>query len=147
MALGLGPIAHTVDKWRDDVLSEWLKCPPWIVDCGRCKKVLPDQTITDGYVWTDSKLADQICKARGISRERFVRSMCVPKPSVIANIVYCDELKKAFGDISDIEGFDKNGILHLPKGAGLLFPKKEQGQIIGAEFYRLSRVLRPKEKK
>ncbi|MBX3288354.1 MAG: hypothetical protein KF855_03320 [Acidobacteria bacterium] len=98
-------------------------------------------------VWhTHSALADELIEARGSTRRKLIESMAFPKPTYVENLIYCDELKKTFGDVSDVQGFDGRGVFELPKGHGLLIPNSRNGQIVELTFYRLSELLKAKVK-
>lgn len=96
------------------------------------------------YAW-DAKLITQICEAKGITRERFIRSMTAPKPSRVQGLVYYHELQDRFGDISDVKGFE-GGPIQWPNGWGAIVPIRENGEIVELKFYRLRELLKPKQR-
>lgn len=83
----------------------------------------------------------RICEARGVRRLDVMRTTA-PKPSTIENWVYCAELREKYGDLSSIVGFDTNGNLRLPRGAGIIGPVREDGEIVRINFWPYSRLFR-----
>lgn len=91
-----------------------------------------DVYATVDYVWTDQPVVDEICKAWGISRARFIRSMAAPKPGYIAHLVFNDELIK--------RGLEP--LPQQPKGQGLLIPERDGKKIIGINFRTMKEILK-----
>lgn len=128
MALGL-PCQHTDDMFWADYYAAWHRTS---VLCS-CRKLTVAHV---EYVWTGEKLVDEICAAKGITRERFIRSMAAPKPSRIAHLIYNDELMTHFGKT----------LPDWPKGQGLIIPRWENKQIVEIKFYPLRELLKPRMK-
>lgn len=127
MANGLFPVSfrYTDEVLRDDVLGE-----PGVI--------YP--------AWDDfERDLQRILEARGMTRRQFMSKGAVPVPSFIANLVYSSELRKIYGDLTGIEGFDAKGNYVLPKRAhGLLYPVKDGKEITRLEFLRFSTLFKPK---
>ena len=88
------------------------------------------------YVWENNTLADEICEAWGISRERFVRSMAAPKPSGVMHLIFNSELaKRGLQPLSE-----------WPKAPGLIIPERQGERITGIKFMRLSEALNRKSR-
>jgi hypothetical protein len=94
------------------------------------------------YVWDGSELMQKICEAKGITRARFIRSMAIPKPTKIQNLVYSSELRRMF-DLSNEPGFI-DGVYQLPKGYGILIPKRKDGKIIQLELHSINKLTKPR---
>jgi hypothetical protein len=97
----------------------------------QCPKYSP---LMVDYVWTHHDLVNEICTAWGISRERFVRSMAAPKPSLIAHQVFNDELEQFYGE----------RLPAWPKGRGLIIPKWKGREIETINFHPLNEILKPR---
>lgn len=120
LALGL-PIRYTEEMANEDVEKIFDNKEPSHID----------------RVWNDHPLVDEICAAKGITRERFIKSMAAPKPGLIAHLIYCDEIKQVFGETDLLPK-------HWPPMRGLIIPKRENGEIVKLEFHRLTELLKPR---
>jgi hypothetical protein len=129
MALGL-PMPYDLETMQDDFYHIFAREP--LCDCW----YIPEQAMFD-YAWADDDTVDRICEAKGVTRERFIKSFAAPKPSLVAHLIYMDELQRRFGCTAN-----------LPKrwdsGRGLIIPKKENDEIVKIEFHRLSQLLKPR---
>lgn len=96
-------------------------------------------------VWyANERWLKQLCEARGLSEREVYEKGIIPKPSVIANLIYSHKLHKVFGEI-DAPGFRNNQFL-LPTGHGVLYPVRINGLITELKFYPMSRLLKPMRK-
>lgn len=68
------------------------------------------------------------------------KSMEVERPSRIENLIYCGELRKKHGDISDVKGFDADGNFILAVRSGILVPVWVDGRITELTFYSHSEL-------
>lgn len=92
--------------------------------------------------WTESgELKEAVCKAWDLSEEQFDSRLITEKPSHIQNLVICSELRRLFGNLGFVEGFDRDGIFILPKERGFIVPQIKEGKIESLKFYGLG-VLR-----
>jgi hypothetical protein len=87
---------------------------------------------------------ERILQAKRISRRVFMKTMAVPKPSIVQNLVYCSELKKKYGKL-DAPGF-QNDLYQLPRTDGILVPMRRDGLIYELRFHRMSEMFKAKVK-
>lgn len=128
MALGLPHLPFTVEDCWDGYCTAFGWSEPL---CTCIKK----QMTTVDYVWTGQELVNEICKARRITRERFIRSMAAPKPSHIQHLIFNDELQK----------LGHEPLPNWPQGRGLIIPKWEGRTITAIHFHSLREILKPGE--
>lgn len=95
-------------------------------------------------VFYAGRIGEEVCKARGISWEKYYEYGVIEKPSKIANAVYASILRRLFGSVADVKGFAATGHLQLPPGQGVFVPMKKDGEIVELKFYTLSRMLKGK---
>lgn len=124
MARGLW--RYTVDDCEDD-----------------CRRIArgEDPALIDSPVTDD---IERMLSARGSSRQLFVLSGAVAKPSWLQNRLYCAALREQFGDVSDVPGFDSRGVYQLPKGYGLLMPVRMNGRVAELKFYSYGELMKAK---
>lgn len=134
MVLGLATTHFTKDDMLHD--AEQIQNAPYL---GRAEEHIAtmDRVIP--------KEMEQICTAKNLTHSRFLTTLAFPKPSYIENRVFSGELKREFGDLSDVPGFSKNGTFELPKGYGLLVPVRKQGEIVELRFYPMRELLKQRE--
>lgn len=94
--------------------------------------------------WWDYRRELKELDKRGL-RQRVMKG-CVPKPSHIENLVYCSELRRWHGNLSEVAGFDKKGNFILPSGYGVLYPVREGREIVRLAFMTFAQLMRPKAK-
>jgi hypothetical protein len=97
--------------------------------------------------WDCAKDLERICKARGVTRRQVIGGRAIPRPSHIENLVICAELRKWHGDLSEIEGFDKNSNFILPRPAGVLYPVRRDGEIVRIGFSTMSELFKRHERR
>lgn len=92
--------------------------------------------------WEDSKpVATAIYKRFGYSvREQFARGI-IEQPRTIENLLICSELKRVFGDLTNVSGFIRN-ILQLKQCNDVLIPVKENGLLIRLDGYQTRQLLK-----
>lgn len=94
--------------------------------------------------WDCAKDLERICTARGTTRRKIIDSGAIPRPGHIENLVFCAELRKLYGDLSHIEGFDRNSNFILPRPAGVLYPVRSDGEIVRLAFVTLRYLTAPR---
>lgn len=92
--------------------------------------------------WEESKpIAKVVYECWGFcAREQFERGI-IEQPRRFPNWLICSGLRRIYGDISDIEGFDKHGNFICNKANDILVPVKDNGRIVRLRPYS-SRALK-----
>lgn len=86
----------------------------------------------------------EVCASWNLSDSDFFKSMIIPKPSKIENLVYSAELRRIFGvgKLRFLPNFDRDGILILPSGNGFLTPVIVDNLITGFNLNSYGKLKR-----
>lgn len=81
------------------------------------------------------KIAKVIYQVYGYTaREQFARGI-IAQPGRIHNLLICAELRRVYGDLSKIKGFDANGNFIRERYNDVLIPEKDGWRITGLKGY------------
>ena len=92
--------------------------------------------------WDESKpIAKAIYDVFGYTAtEQFARGI-IEQPRWVENLLICSNLKRIFGDVSDVKGFNRLG-LQLERYNDVLIPVKENGLLIRLDGYATRQLLK-----
>lgn len=99
--------------------------------------------------WTENiELKTLVCERKGWTEDQFDKSLIIPRPTFIQNLVYSAKLREMFGieNLILVGGFNKDGVFNLPRERGFYVPQMRNGQIESLKFYSQSALKPVKEK-
>lgn len=88
-----------------------------------------------------TEIAKIVYKVWGFTASQQFEKGIIAQPGKIANLLICSDLRRVFGDLSGIEGFDEKGNFKRDRFNDILVPIFEGRRIVGFKGYA-SRILR-----
>jgi hypothetical protein len=117
------PIEYTLEIQRREAESGWTE----------------PETLT--LQWDEDKqIAKVAYQVWGLTASQQFERGIIRQPGFIENLIICSELRRIYGDLSDIPGFDRNGNLERYPYDDMLVPVREDGRIVRLKGYS-SRLL------
>lgn len=88
------------------------------------------------YTWEEPvKIAKLIYKLYGFTASEQFRRGIVQQPGRIHNLLICSELRRIYGDLSGVPGFDHNGNFKRERYNDVLVPERKGNAIVALKAY------------
>ena len=110
------------------------------------KADLDEPVMSEIYWDVPVRIGKLIFEVKGYSSEEQFKRGIVEQPGRLENAIICSTLRKTFGDISDIPGFDQHGVFQRDKLNDFLVPAKENGLIVKLKGYSSRQLQKERDK-
>lgn len=94
-------------------------------------------------LWDEpAEIAKTIYKVYGYSASEQFRRGIVEQPGRTENLIICYDLRRVYGDLSNVPGFDKNGIFKRERHNDVLIPVFEAKRVVRLEAFSTRQIAK-----